>query len=91
MRRVAAGYCGGVLRRGARRLFSYSRGRSASISILRISKLLLPLAAESAKVGPVSLFALRGPLDQFEVDLGGASNAGALRVIPRDTPLPVSV
>ena len=33
--------------------------------ILRISKLVLPLEAEAAKVGPVSLFALREPLDRF--------------------------
>jgi hypothetical protein len=38
--------------------------------ILRISKLLLPLVAKPDKVSPVSLFALREPLDQFEVDLG---------------------
>jgi hypothetical protein len=37
---------------------------------LRISKLLLPLVAKPAKVGPVLLFTLREPLDQFEVDLG---------------------
>jgi hypothetical protein len=39
----------------------------------------------------LDLFALCEPLDQFEVDLGVASNAGALRVIPRDTLLPVSL
>jgi hypothetical protein len=38
--------------------------------ILRISKLLLPLVAKPAKVGPVPLLALCEPLDQFEVDLG---------------------
>jgi hypothetical protein len=38
--------------------------------ILRISKLLLPLVAEPAKVGPVALLTLREPLDQFKVNLG---------------------
>jgi hypothetical protein len=37
---------------------------------LRISKLLLPLVAKPAKVGPVPRFALGEPPDQFEVDLG---------------------
>jgi hypothetical protein len=37
---------------------------------LRISKLLLALVVEPAKVGPVPLFALSKPLDQFDVDLG---------------------
>jgi len=41
--------------------------------ILRISKLLLPLVVTPAKVGPVPLFALREPLDQFEVDLGATT------------------
>ena len=35
--------------------------------ILRISKLLLPLEAKPANVGPVPLFALREPLDQCKV------------------------
>jgi hypothetical protein len=38
--------------------------------ILRISQLLLPHVAKSAKVGPVPLFALGEPPDQFEIDLG---------------------
>jgi hypothetical protein len=38
--------------------------------ILRISKLLLPLVAQPAKVRPIPLFAFGEPLDQFEVDLG---------------------
>jgi hypothetical protein len=45
--------------------------------ILRISKLLLPLVSKPAKVGPVPLFTLREPLDQFEVDFGALGKNAA--------------
>ena len=51
--------------------------------ILRISKLLLPHVAKSAKVGPVPLFALREPLDQFEVDLGAVLLRDQTEGLPR--------
>jgi hypothetical protein len=50
--------------------------------ILPISKLLLPLEAEPAKVGPVPFFALREPLDQFEVDLGAVLLHGHAEGLP---------
>ena len=59
--------------------------------ILRISTLLPPLVAKPAKIGPVALFALRESLDLFGIDFGAVSSAGGLRVIPRDTLMPVSV
>ena len=51
--------------------------------ILRISKLLLPLDAQPAKVRPASLFALREPLDQFEVDLGAVLLRDHAESLPR--------
>ena len=49
------------------------RPRSAHLADLEAS---FPFMAQPAKVGPVFLFALREPLDQFEVDLGAVPNAG---------------
>ena len=50
---------------------------------MRISKLLLPLDAQPAKVRPASLFALREPLDQFEVDLGAVLLRDHAESLPR--------
>jgi hypothetical protein len=54
--------------------------------ILRISKLFLPLVANPAKIGPVSLFALREPLDKFEVDLGAVLLHDHAESLPRLAP-----
>jgi hypothetical protein len=55
--------------------------------ILRISKLLLRLVAKPAKVGPILLFALREPVDQFEVDLGAVLLHDYAEGLPRLVPL----
>ena len=81
-----ADYCCSVPRRRARRFLSCCRRRSAYQHILRISKLLLRLVAEPANVGPVPLFALREPLDQFEVDFGAVLLDADAKDLPRLVP-----
>jgi hypothetical protein len=70
-RACRCGYFCGVPRRCDRALLELlPQAIRLDQHIVRISKLLLSLVAKPAKVGPVPLFALGEPLDQFKIDLG---------------------
>jgi hypothetical protein len=56
--------------------------------ILRVSKFLLPLVEQPAKVCPVSLLALRKSLDQSEVDFGAVAPQRSRGGLPRLAPVP---